>query len=36
MPIPGIDHARFSHKFRGLNVRLTGGEEAHVVKAILA
>jgi hypothetical protein len=32
----GIDHARFSTKFRGLNVRLTGVEEAHVVKAILA
>lgn len=32
----GIDHARFSYKFRGLNTRLTGVEEAHVVKAILA
>jgi hypothetical protein len=32
----GIDHARFTHKFRGLNVRLTGVEEAHVVKGILA
>lgn len=32
----GIDHARFTHKFRGLNVRLTGVEEAHVVKDILA
>jgi uncharacterized protein (DUF1501 family) len=32
----GIDHQRFSHKFRGLNVRLTGVEEAHVVKGILA
>ena len=31
----GIDHARFSHKLRGLNVRLTGVEEAHVVKDIL-
>ena len=31
----GIDHARFSHKFRGLNVRLTGVEEARVVKEIL-
>jgi uncharacterized protein (DUF1501 family) len=31
----GIDHARFTHKFRGLNVRLTGVEEAHVVKEIL-
>jgi uncharacterized protein (DUF1501 family) len=32
----GIDHNRFTHKFRGLNVRLTGVEESHVVKAILA
>jgi uncharacterized protein (DUF1501 family) len=32
----GIDHARFSYPFRGLNVRLTGVEEAHVVKPILA
>jgi uncharacterized protein (DUF1501 family) len=32
----GIDHARFSHKFRGLNVRLTGVVEANVVKGILA
>src|SRR4051794_24031079 len=32
----GIDHDRFTHNFRGLNVRLTGVEEAHVVKGILA
>jgi uncharacterized protein (DUF1501 family) len=32
----GIDHARFTHRFRGLNARLTGVEEAHVVRAILA
>jgi len=32
----GIDHSRFTAKFRGLNVRLTGVEEAHVVKGILA
>jgi uncharacterized protein (DUF1501 family) len=32
----GIDHARFTHKFRGLNTRLTGVEEAHVVKGILS
>jgi uncharacterized protein (DUF1501 family) len=32
----GIDHARFTHKFRGLDVRLTGVEEAHVVTGILA
>ena len=31
----GIDHEQMTHKFRGLNVRLTGVEEAHVVKAIL-
>jgi Protein of unknown function (DUF1501) len=30
----GIDHGRFSVKFRGLNTRLTGVEEAHVVKDI--
>jgi uncharacterized protein (DUF1501 family) len=32
----GIDHARLSHEFRGLNTRLTGLEGAHVVKSILA
>jgi uncharacterized protein (DUF1501 family) len=32
----GIDHARFTYKFRGLDTRLTGVEEAHVVKGILA
>ncbi len=32
----GIDHARFNAKFRGLDARLTGVEEAHVVKDILA
>jgi len=32
----GIDHARFTHKFRGVDVKLTGFEEAHVVKGILA
>jgi uncharacterized protein (DUF1501 family) len=31
----GIDHAKFTHKFRGLHTRLTGVEEAHVVKSIL-
>lgn len=31
----GIDHEQMTYKFRGLNVRLTGVEEAHVVKAIL-
>ncbi|MFT4543372.1 MAG: hypothetical protein ACI835_005842 [Planctomycetota bacterium] len=32
----GIDHERFTFKFQGLNQRLTGVEEAHAVKAILA
>ena len=32
----GIDHTRFSFKFQGLDQRLTGVEEKHVVKSILA
>jgi uncharacterized protein (DUF1501 family) len=32
----GIDHERFSYRFRGLDVRLTGVEKARVVKEILA
>lgn len=32
----GIDHARFSHKFRGLDVRLTGVEEARIAREVLA
>jgi hypothetical protein len=32
----GIDHRRLSVKFQGLDVRLTGVEEHHPVKAILA
>ena len=32
----GIDHAKFTHKFQGLDQRLTGVEESKVVKAILA
>ncbi len=32
----GIDHSRFSVKFRGLNTRLTGVEEAHVIKDIFS
>jgi uncharacterized protein (DUF1501 family) len=31
----GIDHTRLTYPFRGLNVRLTGVEEAHVVRQIL-
>jgi hypothetical protein len=34
--ILGIDHKRFTYPFRGLDVRLTGVEEAHVVHGILA
>jgi hypothetical protein len=32
----GIDHTRFTYKTQGLDFRLTGVEEAHVVKALLA
>jgi hypothetical protein len=32
----GIDHRRLSFRFQGLDQRLTGVEEAHVVKGILA
>lgn len=32
----GIDHRRFTFKFQGLDQRLTGVEEAHSVKALLA
>ena len=32
----GIDHRRFSFKFQGLDQRLTGVEEARVVKELLA
>jgi hypothetical protein len=32
----GIDHSRFRYKFQGLDVRLTGVEEAHVLREILA
>jgi hypothetical protein len=32
----GIDHSRFSFKFQGLDQRLTGVEEQHVVKQLLA
>ena len=32
----GIDHRRFTFKFRGLDQRLTGVEEAHVVKGLLS
>jgi hypothetical protein len=32
----GIDHARFTYPFRGLDQRLTGVEQANVVESILA
>jgi uncharacterized protein (DUF1501 family) len=32
----GIDHERYTYRFRGLDVRLTGVEKAHVVKDIVA
>lgn len=31
----GIDHERFTHRFQGLDQRLTGVEEAHVVHDLL-
>lgn len=30
----GIDHSRFTYKFQGLDFRLTGVEQAHVVKGL--
>jgi hypothetical protein len=32
----GLDHERLAVRFQGLNVRLTGVEEAHVIKDVLA
>lgn len=32
----GVDHARFTYPFRGLEAKLTGVEEAHVVRDILS
>ena len=32
----GLDHSRLSVKHKGLDVKLTGVEEAHVVKGILS
>ena len=32
----GIDHARFTHKFQGLDLRLTGVEPARVVHSLIA
>jgi len=33
--ILGSDHNGFTHPFGGLDVRVTGVEEAHVVRGIL-
>jgi hypothetical protein len=32
----GIDHERFTYRYQGLDVKLTGQEKANVVQAILA
>jgi hypothetical protein len=32
----GIDHERFTFKFQGLDQRLTGVEEQHVLQSLLA
>jgi hypothetical protein len=31
----GIDHTKFTFKFQGLDQRLTGVEDQHVIKALL-
>jgi uncharacterized protein (DUF1501 family) len=36
MHLLGIDHERLTYKFQGFEQRLTGVEEAHVIKEILA
>ena len=36
MHLCGIKHDRFTYKHLGLDFRLTGVEDAHVVKALLA
>lgn len=36
MHLMGIDHTRLTYKFQGLDVKLTGVEEAHVIREILA
>ena len=32
----GFDHSRFTYRHQGLDQRLTGVEQAHVVKELLA
>jgi hypothetical protein len=36
MHLFGINHEKFTYKYQGLDMRLTGVEKAEVVKAILA
>jgi len=36
LKLMGIDHARFSHKFQGLDSRLTGVEPARVIDELIA
>jgi len=36
MHLLGVDHERLTHRFQGLDFRLTGVEPAHVVRGILA
>jgi len=36
MHLFGIDHEKFTHRYQGLDMRLTGVEKAEVVKAIVA
>jgi len=36
LKLMGISHERFTHRFQGLDFRLTGVEEARIVKEILA
>jgi hypothetical protein len=32
----GVDHQRFTYKYQGLDMRLTGVEEAHAIKELMA
>ena len=32
----GFDHERFTYRYQGLDQKLTGVEQAHVIKALLA
>ena len=35
MHLMGIDHERFTHRFQGLDFRLTGVEESRIVDEII-